>query len=381
MTVLSPDRLFDGERIRPGAAVAFDGACISAAPDTAPPGAIRLSGLLAPGFIDLQVNGGGGVLFSDAPGREALRTLLGVHMGRGATGVMASLISSERTVMTAAMSAVREALRYGQDGLLGLHLEGPWLAPSRRGVHPASVLRPMDEDDMDLLTRQADFPLMVTLAPECASPAQIARLVAAGVRVSLGHTAADVDTVMRAIDAGASGFTHLFNAMPPLDSRQPGPVGAALSSADAWAGLILDGIHVHPAAARSAYLAKTAQRLMLISDAMPSVGGPQSLTLFGETVRLSGGALRTASGVLAGAHLDMAGAVRNAVRLMGASEADALRMATLSPACFLGVDAGRGRIAPGARADFVLLDEELNVTGVWTGGRRLTLGPASGVTV
>jgi N-acetylglucosamine-6-phosphate deacetylase len=368
MTVLAPTWLFDGYAIRTGAAVAIEGGRVAAVLESAPAGATRLEGLLAPGFIDIQVNGGGGVLFNDAPTVEALRTITTAHRKFGVTGLMATLISDNRDKTRAAINAVAAAVAEGVEGLIGLHLEGPWLSEPRRGVHPAANLRPLDAADLDLLTAPRGFPLMVTLAPECVSPGDIATLVTAGVRVSLGHTAADFETTARALDAGASCFTHLFNAMPPLESRNPGALGAALSRADAWTGLILDGIHVHPASARAAFLAKTAQRMILVSDAMPTVGAASpDMSLFGETVSLSEGALRTPAGTLAGAHLELATAVRNAATMLRASEADALRMATCTPAEFLGVDHQRGRIAVGARADLVLLDSDLNVQSVWAG--------------
>lgn len=370
MTVLAPTWLFDGEAIRTGAAVAIKAGRIAAVLETAPAGATRLDGLLAPGFIDIQVNGGGGVLFNDAPTVEALRTITTAHRKFGVTGLMATLISDNRDKTRAAISAVATAFADGVEGLIGLHLEGPWLSESRRGVHPAANLRPLDAADLDLLTAPRGFPLMVTLAPECVAAGDIAKLVAAGVRVSLGHTAADFETTSRALDAGASCFTHLFNAMPPLESRNPGALGAALSRADAWAGLILDGIHVHPASARAAFLAKTSRRMILVSDAMATVGATgRDMALFGEKVSLSEGALRTSAGTLAGAHLELATAMRNATMMLGASEADALRMATSTPAEFLGIIHDRGRIAIGARADLVLLDSGLNVQRVWTHGQ------------
>ncbi|OYX49029.1 MAG: N-acetylglucosamine-6-phosphate deacetylase [Alphaproteobacteria bacterium 32-64-14] len=371
MTVLAPTRLFDGETLRTGAAVVVEDGRISAVLDTAPADGIRIDGLLAPGFIDVQVNGGGGVLFNDAPTVDALRTITAAHQAFGVTGIMATLISDSREKTAAALDAVSGAFAVGVDGLIGLHLEGPWLSEPRRGVHPAANLRPLDEVDLIMLTARRGFPLMVTVAPERVSPDDIRTLAGEGVRVCLGHTAATTERVEEALAAGASGFTHLFNAMPTMESRNPGPVGVALAHTEAFTGLILDGIHVHPVSARAAFRAKTARRMMLVSDAMATVGGGADMELFGEKVSLSEGALRTPSGTLAGAHLDMSGAVRNALAMMWASEAEALRMATRTPAEFLGVD-DRGRIASGARADFVLLDSHFKAQGVWIAGKRLS---------
>ncbi len=371
MTILAPTRLFDGEIIRTGAAVRVEGGRIADVLDTAPANATHLDGLLAPGLIDIQVNGGGGVLFNDAPTLDTLRTIATAHRKLGVTGLMATLISDSRKKTVAALDAMSAAFAEGVKGLAGLHLEGPWLSEPKRGVHPAGKLRPLDETDLIMLTARRSFPLMVTVAPERVSPNDIAILAGEGVRVSLGHTAAGAATAEAALAAGATCFTHLFNAMPPLQSRDPGPVGAALAHREAFAGLILDGIHVDPLTARAAFNAKTARRMILVSDAMATIGAESTkMSLFGETVRLSEGALRTSSGTLAGAHLDMATAVRNAMTMLKTTEAEALRMATLTPAEFLGAD-DRGRIAPNTRADFVLLDQGLNVQGVWIAGERV----------
>ncbi len=368
MTILAPTWLFDGEIIRSGAAVRVEGGRIAEVFDTAPAGATRLDGLLAPGFVDIQVNGGGGVLFNDAPTADTLRKITAAHRRFGVTGIMATLISDSREKTAAALDAVSAALEAGVEGLIGLHLEGPWLSEPRRGVHPATNLREFDASDFAMLTAKRGFPLMITVAPERVSPEDIDALTGKGVYVSLGHTAADIATVEEALAAGATCFTHLFNAMPAMESRNPGPVGVALADGETFTSLILDGLHVHPLTARVAFLAKTARRMILVSDAMATVGaGRPEMSLFGETVRLSHGALRTASGTLAGAHLNMAAAARNALTMLKASEAEALRMATLTPAEFLGLD-DRGRIAPGARADLVLLDEWWRAQAVWING-------------
>jgi len=372
MLALSPTQLFTGSAIVEGATVHVDNgriASISAAPS---PTAIKLDGLLAPGFIDIQVNGGGGALFNDSPTAATLATIAAAHRPFGVTGFMATLISDDRAKTAAAIDAVTQAVQAGVEGLLGLHLEGPWLSEPRRGVHPSGHLRKFDAADLDLLCRKRPFPLLVTLAPEQIDPANLKALAAAGVIVSLGHTAATSEEVDAALAAGATGFTHLFNAMPPLEGRKPGPVGAALASPASFAGLILDGIHVHPLSARIAFAAKTSRKLMLVSDAMATVGSKDaSMSLFGEKIGLSGGALRTASGTLAGAHLEMSTAVRNAVALLGATPEEALRMASLTPAEFLGVDSERGRIAAGHRADLVLLGPDLDVLETWIGANRV----------
>lgn len=369
MLTLSPARLFTGDEIVEGATVQVRDGRIAEVTRGPSPGAVKLDGLLAPGFIDVQVNGGGGVLFNDAPTAQTLATIADAHRKFGVTGFMATLISDERPKAERAIDAVTDAIEAGVEGLLGLHLEGPWLSEPRRGVHPPEFLRELDAEDLRLLTARRSFPLMVTVAPERIDAASIKALAVAGVIVSLGHTAASAEEVEAALAAGASGFTHLFNAMPAMEGRKPGPVGVALGNKSSWAGLILDGIHVHPLSARAAFAAKTARKLVLVSDAMATVGSKTSaMSLFGEEIAVSGGALRTAEGTLAGAHLDMSSAVRNAVAMLGATQSEALQMASLTPAEFLGVERERGRIAAGCRADFVLLGPGLDVLETWIAG-------------
>lgn len=373
MLALAPTHLFTGDGMLENTTVKIDGGRIVDVVRGVAADAVKLDGLLAPGFIDIQVNGGGGALFNDAPTVETLATIAAAHRRFGVTGFMATLISDERGKVETAIKAVDEAIRAGIDGLLGLHLEGPWLSTPRRGVHPAEFLRELDQDDLRVLAFKHAFPLMVTVAPEQVGPESIKALVDYGVRVSLGHTAASTDMVEAALAAGASGFTHLFNAMPPLEGRNPGALGAALASRSAWAGLILDGIHVHPVSAKAAFAAKTADKMILVSDAMATVGSnTASMSLFGEAISVRDGALRTEMGTLAGAHLEMSAATRNAVNLLGASPGEALRMASLTPATFLGIDNERGRIAQGYRADLVLLDDRMRASVTWINGRQVT---------
>ncbi|RYG37339.1 MAG: N-acetylglucosamine-6-phosphate deacetylase [Burkholderiales bacterium] len=372
MLALAPTQLFTDDGMIENATVRIHGGRIVDVTHGIAADARKLDGLLAPGFIDTQVNGGGGALFNDTQTVETLKTIAMAHAQFGVTGFMATLISDERGKAAAAIAAVSDALAAGVEGLLGLHLEGPWLSAPRRGVHPAEFLRELDDADLKLLTKKLPFPLLVTVAPEQVSPQSIRALVKAGVRVSLGHTAAATGLVEQALAAGATGFTHLFNAMPPMEGRNPGPLGVALADRNAWAGMILDGIHVHPTSAKAAFAAKTADRLMLVSDAMATIGSDTpSMSLFGETISVRDNALRTASGTLAGAHLEMSGAVRNAVTLLGASRNEALRMGSLTPATFVGVDHERGRIAKGYRADLVLLDDDMHAKATWIAGRQV----------
>ena len=372
MTTFAARQVFTGAELLENATIRVEGGKISEVVPGVQPGATFLDGLLAPGLIDVQVNGGGGILFNDLPTVETLRVMTGAHARLGTTGLMATLISDERGKIDAALDAVAQGVREGMPGLIGLHLEGPWLSEPRRGVHPQRFLRSLDADDLRRIAQPHAFPVLVTLAPEQASPDAVETLVDAGVSVCIGHTTAPHEDVEGLIAAGASGFTHLFNAMPPLEGRKPGAVGVALADRTVWAGLILDGIHVHPVSARVAFAAKGAGKLMLVSDAMATVGAEDpAMTLFGERIVVGDGALRTENGTLAGAHLDLATAARNAINMLGATREEALRMASRTPAEFLGISAERGAITPGARADLVLFDGALNVRRVWIGGEEL----------
>ena len=325
--------------------------------------------LLLPGFIDVQVNGGGGLLFNDAPTVETLEGIAAAHRRFGTTGLLPTLITDTAPKMRAALDAVDAAIARGVPGILGIHLEGPFLSPARKGIHDASLFRTPDADDLLALTAQRRGVVMLTLAPERVDPGVIARLVAAGVRVVAGHTAADYATTRAALDAGVCGFTHLYNAMTPLTSREPGVVGAALDDAASWCGLIVDGHHVHPASLRVAINAKPPGKCVLVTDAMPPVGSTRpDYVLNGQTITARNGICMNDAGVLAGSALDMAGAVRNTVNLLGLPLAEASRMASAYPAEWLGLEQTHGRIAPGQRADFAVLDDTLTVRGSWVAG-------------
>ena len=326
-------------------------------------------GYLLPGFIDTQVNGGGGVLFNDAPTVEAIATIGAAHRAYGTTGFLPTLISDDLATVAQAIAAVDAAIEAGVPGVLGIHIEGPFLSEERKGVHDASKFRTLDDASIDLLTSARRGRTLVTLAPETTTPQMIARLAAAGVTVAAGHTNATYDVLTGALEAGVTGFTHLFNAMSPLTSREPGAVGAALESQGAWCGIIADGRHIHPAVLRIAFAAKRRDRFMLVTDAMPSVGmADKRFTIQGRPIRVVDGVCVDENGTLAGSDLDMAGAVANAVRMAGLPLEEAARMASAYPAAFLGLGEGYGRIAVGARADLVLLDAGLKAVRTWIGG-------------
>ncbi|MBU6247911.1 MAG: N-acetylglucosamine-6-phosphate deacetylase [Xanthomonadaceae bacterium] len=325
--------------------------------------------LLLPGFIDVQVNGGGGLLFNDAPTVATLRGIAAAHRKYGTTGLLPTLITDTPAVMAAALDAVDAAIEQGVPGILGIHLEGPFLAGARKGIHDASLFRPLGEDDLALICKPRLGVVMLTLAPECVPTDTIRRLSEAGVVVVAGHTGADYATTRAALDAGVRGFTHLFNAMTPLTSREPGVVGAALEDADSWCGLIVDGHHVHPASLRVAIAAKARGKSVLVTDAMPPVGSDRpDYALNGQTIVMKGGVCQSDDGVLAGSALDMATGVRNLVHMIGVPLAEASRMASAYPADWIGLGATHGRIVAGQRADLVLLDDTLTVRGSWIGG-------------
>lgn len=327
-------------------------------------------GILLPGFIDLQVNGGGGVLFNDQPTPDAIAAIGAAHRRFGTTGFLPTLISDELPIVAKAMAAARAAAAAGIPGVLGAHIEGPYLNTDRKGIHEAGKLRKPDAHGVELLTAPGAGRILVTLAPEVAGAEVVRRLAAAGVIVSAGHTNASYAQTLAALDAGMTGFTHLFNAMSPLASREPGVVGAALADPRSWCGIIVDGRHVDPVLLKLALRCRPVERFMLVTDAMPCVGSHQkSFTLQNKTIRVREGACYDARGRLAGSNLDMASAVRNAVGMLGVSLAGASRMASRNPAEFLGLGDERGRIAPGYRADLVLLNDALEVQEVWIGGR------------
>jgi N-acetylglucosamine-6-phosphate deacetylase len=325
-------------------------------------------GLLLPGFIDTQVNGGGGILFNDAPSASAVARIGAAHRRTGTTGFLPTLISDDLSVVEEALTAVREARSAGVPGVLGAHIEGPFLSYAQQGIHDSDHFRALDEPALDLLTRDWGGRVFATLAPEMVDPDAVRRLSAAGVIVAAGHTNATYAQMRDGFADGFRGVTHLFNAMSPLGAREPGVVGAALES-DAWCGIIVDGRHVDPVVLRLALKCHRLDRFMLVTDAMPCVGGDRdSFILQGKTIFVRGGACYDAEGRLAGSDLDMASAVRNAVRQLGLSLAEASMMASGAPAAFLGLAEETGRIVPGLRADLVLLDDDLCVRDTWIGG-------------
>jgi N-acetylglucosamine-6-phosphate deacetylase len=373
-------RLFDGARmIDDCALVVEDGAIVALTPFAQRPRDAEScelgGGVLAPGLIDWQVNGGGGVLFNDTPTVAGIRAIVAAHRGDGTTSLLPTLITDAPQKLAAALAAAAEAVK-SASGALGIHVEGPFIDVRRKGAHPSQFIRAMTTQDADRLIVAKAGIMVVTLAPAAVSNDLIARLAAAGIIVSVGHAEATAEEAQAAFRAGASAVTHLYNAMSQLGHRQPGLVGAALADPGIICGFIADGHHVHETAARIAFSAKGADGLALISDAMPpAAGGPKMFYIEGRRVTQIGTKLTLDDGTLAGAAITLMDAVRYATLTLGVGLADALKMATLTPARLLRVDDRLGRLKPGFRADLVHIGDDLSVKGTWVGGEANAGGP------
>lgn len=366
MQQISVARLFDGQNWQQNVTLTIKASHIdSIQPATGP----VLSGSLVPGFIDVQVNGGGGALFNTDTSLEALRTMVKTHAQFGSTALLPTVITDSVVVMQQAAAVIAQAIASEEPGIIGVHFEGPHLSVPKKGVHPQNFIRPLSEAELAIYKRTDLGIKLVTVAPETISPEQIKELVKADVIVCLGHSNADAATAQAALAAGATGFTHLYNAMSPLTSREPGVVGAALADPHSWCGVILDGLHVHPLAVKVALAAKPRGKLLIVTDAMSPVGTNQTeFDFFDGKVIRDGNKLTNLNGNLAGSVLDMAGAVSYAVKELGLELSEAVRMASLYPAEFLGISAERGQIKVGAKADLVLLNDNGLVQQCWLAG-------------
>ncbi len=363
-----------GETFCEGQSLLVRGGLIEAiGPDLAIPAGYErhdLAGdILAPGFVDIQVNGGGGVLFNDAPSVETIATIARAHAKFGTTSFLPTLISDTFEKIARAIEAVDAAIEAGVPGIIGIHLEGPFLNAGRKGVHDASKFKVLDQEAIELLTRLKHGKTLITLAPETAPAGTIGELVRRGAVVFAGHSEASYEQIVAAEAEGLRGFTHIFNAMSQLSSRAPGVVGAALSSPASFSGLIADGVHVH--GANMALVARLLgpKRTVLVSDAMATLGSDQDwFELGGEKIFARGLTCYTSDGVLAGSNLSLHDAIGVMMRQTGLALGDVLQMASLAPALAMGLDREVGRLAVGARADFVRLDATANLVAVWQGG-------------
>ena len=326
--------------------------------------------LLLPGFIDVQVNGGGGILFNERTDVDGIKSIAEAHYQYGTTGFLPTLISDELDVVERALRAGEQAIDEGIPGVLGVHIEGPFLNPERRGVHDQNKLRRLTAETVASLKPLHNGKTVLTLAPEAVDRDAVADLVSSGFIVCAGHSDASYDETILALERGLRGFTHLFNAMSQLGAREPGVVGAALDDRDSWCGVIADFHHVNPASLRIAHRCKGADKLMLVTDAMPPVGsGMKQFRLLDKIVDVSDGVCRDQNGTLAGTALDMATAVRNLMNATGVALSEAVSMASKSPAAFLRLGERVGTIDVGKRANFVVADDDLRVAMTWIDGK------------
>jgi len=367
---LHAKRLFDGQNycddqvlsIKDGVIIEIDDD-ISRVDDVA-------DGLIVPGYIDLQVNGGGGALFNESPSLLGLKTIAAAHAKFGTTGMLPTLITDKVEVMAQAAEAMALAIAEKVPGILGIHFEGPHLSIAKKGAHIAEHIRPITDNEWRILSRKDIGQILVTLAPETVSKEDITRMVSLGVKVCLGHTNADYKTAQAALDAGADGFTHLYNAMSPIQGREPGVTGCALLNDKASCGIIVDGLHVDYASCKLALKTKPAGSVFLVTDSMPPVGTDETeFTLVGKKVTLADGKLTSTTGELAGSVLDMAMAVKNAHIGLGLSLDEAIRMATQYPANYINQGDIRGNLVVGSQADFIVLNDELKVKATWIAGK------------
>ena len=361
--------IFDGETLHAGKVLVVDSQGTPAITEDAPTGCpcdVLDGGILTPGFVDLQVNGGGGLMFNDAPEVATLERMAEAHRQTGSAALLPTLITDTPEHTAAAIDAVEQAIAEDVPGIVGLHLEGPHLSVARKGAHDPNLIRRMDDDDLATITRAAEriANVMVTIAPESTTPAQIRRLSDAGIVVSLGHTDADYATCMEAFDAGARCSTHLFNAMSQMGNREPGLVGATLARDDVHAGLIADGIHVHPATMRNALAAKASpEKVFLVTDAMATAGSDiTTFQLNGRDILRQGGRLTLQDGTLAGADLDFPRALAVLTGSVGENLETALRRATSAPVILLRDKRGLGSLAGGLQGMIHLQGSEFRVS-------------------
>jgi N-acetylglucosamine-6-phosphate deacetylase len=378
LTAITGGRIFDGREWHDGKTLVVEDGHVAALSNAVPPGARRIDAdgaLVVPGFIDLQVNGGGGAMFNSEPTPEGIATIAKAHARFGTTKLLPTLITDNREITAEARKAGREAAARNIPGFLGIHLEGPHLSVSRKGAHDPKLIRPMEPDDLDALRqyRAEAGLLLTTLAPESTSHVQVRALKQAGVTVSLGHTDTTCANALTYFEAGARMSTHLFNAMSPLGHREPGLVGATIHSGTAYAGIIADGFHVDPVAMGVAMRAKQGPgKIFIVTDAMSTIGTDDTgLLLNGRQIYREGGRLTLADGTLAGADIDMLSSVLFVHHKLGFPLEEAIRMASLYPAEAMGVGDRHGRLLPGYAADFILLEPSLSIRSVFIDGAEL----------
>lgn len=367
--IISANQIFDGFTLHSKAQLSIANGKIVAISAIDGRARQHINGTIAPGFIDLQVNGGGGVLLNTQPTLEGINTIIAAHRQFGTTAMLPTLITDTIDVMSQAADAIALAIDKQVSGVLGIHFEGPHLSVAKKGAHSEAYIRPISAAEWRILSRQDLGQIKVTIAPENVAIDDIKRMVALGIKVFLGHSNADFITAQAALDAGADGFTHLFNAMSPLSSREPGMVGAALLNDHAVCGLIVDGHHVDYASCRLALKTKPQGTVLLVTDAMSVVGSDiERFAFFDREIIKTGSRLTSTTGELAGSALDMASAVRNTHKYLAQPLSEALKMASYYPAKYLGLATKIGQLTAGAQADFIALNDDLVVTNTWVLG-------------
>jgi N-acetylglucosamine-6-phosphate deacetylase len=374
LTALTGAAIFTGSAFVEGHALLIqDGWVLDIVPENRVPpetnGLPYQDAVMAPGFIDCQVNGGGNALFNAATDTQTAVAIAKAHNRRGTTRLLLTCTSDSQSTMERSLRLAREAPRLCP-AVLGIHFEGPHLSAENRGVHQAKWLRDLETGDLPFYRPESGEIMLVTLAPERVTPEMIRQLRAQGVIVSLGHTVAGPETIRAALKAGATGFTHLFNAMGSIGAREPGPAGVALDDPESWCGIIADSHHVSDEMLHLARRAKPQGKLFFVSDAMPpaAVDAPEPFQLYGETITVKNGCCQTAEGRLAGSAVTLAECVRHAIKHAGFGPEEALRMASAYPAAFLGISDRYGKLLPGYAADVTVLDRDFGVIAAWTGG-------------
>ncbi|MBO6919228.1 MAG: N-acetylglucosamine-6-phosphate deacetylase [Rhizobiaceae bacterium] len=371
--------IFDGQQMRTNCALLINGdridgiVSVDALSDDYT--RVKLSGgLLTSGFIDLQVNGGGGVLLNQDTSIQGIQTICEAHLQFGTTSLLPTLITDAPDITKRAIDAAIEAESANLPGFLGLHLEGPHLSMQKKGAHSPDLIRHVTDQDIEILceAKQSLSKLLITIAPESVNCDQISQLASCGIHLSLGHSAATSQQAKEAFTAGISSVTHLYNAMSPLTHREPGIVGAALNTDDIYCGLIADGFHVNADAINIALKMKTGRgKLMLVTDAMSTIGRNQDeFELNGRMVKREGGRLTLSDGTLAGADLDMISAVRFMIEHTCCDRFEALRMASSYPAQYLNLGENYGHLKKGAYANFLHLTDEMDISSIWQNGRK-----------
>jgi len=375
ITTLIPDQLFDGKEVYNQRPISFEDGKIIALDTVAGAKELNVSGLLTPGFIDVQVNGGGGYLFNHETNIQTLAAMTKAHGKYGTTAFLPTLITSDLSTLNCAADVISDAISKQLPGVIGVHFEGPHISVPKKGIHSTEHIRELSQQELDLYCRDDLGVKVITIAPENVTVETIKTLVKNKVIVCLGHSNASYEQTQAALDAGATGFTHLFNAMSALTSREPNMIGAALLDEHSWCGLILDGHHVHPATAKLATQAKEKGKMMLVTDAMSTIGSEQSQFEFdGHKIQLSGDKLTSQTGQLAGSALTMMAAINNAQTMLDVSLEEALKMASYYPAEFLNVNHQLGQLSVGANADFTLFsttNSSHHVTNTWISGNAI----------